>query len=58
MVMEDPDLPIAKLRENVTSKGDTTAAALQVLNQQHLHRNMQQGMQACVERSQQVEKLF
>ncbi len=58
MVMENPDLPIATLRENVTSKGGTTAAALQVLNQQQLQHIVQQAMQACVERSQQMEKLF
>lgn len=58
MVSENPDIPIATLRENVTSKGGTTAAALSVFNQQHLQDIVQQAMQACVERSQQMEKLF
>ncbi|WP_424404606.1 pyrroline-5-carboxylate reductase [Pasteurella sp. PK-2025] len=58
MVIDNPDLPIATLRENVTSKGGTTAAALNVFNQQQLYNVVQQAMQACVERSQQMEKLF
>ncbi|XWY20756.1 pyrroline-5-carboxylate reductase [Bisgaard Taxon 45] len=58
MVIDNPDLPIATLRENVTSKGGTTEAALTVFTQQQLHTTIQQAMQACVERSQQMEKLF
>ncbi|MGC6342607.1 pyrroline-5-carboxylate reductase [Bisgaard Taxon 45] len=58
MVIDNPDLPIATLRENVTSKGGTTEAALTVFTQQQLHTTVQQAMQACVERSQQMEKLF
>ncbi|MGC6358419.1 pyrroline-5-carboxylate reductase [Bisgaard Taxon 45] len=58
MVIDNPDLPIATLRENVTSKGGTTEAALTVFTQQQLHTTVQQAMQACVERSQQMENLF
>ncbi|MGC6247348.1 pyrroline-5-carboxylate reductase [Bisgaard Taxon 45] len=58
MVIDNPDLPIATLRENVTSKGGTTEVALTVFTQQQLHTTVQQAMQACVERSQQMEKLF
>lgn len=58
MVVENPELAISTLRENVTSKGGTTAAALAIFNQQNLQQTVQQAMQACVERSQQMEKLF
>ncbi|MFD1806891.1 pyrroline-5-carboxylate reductase [Pasteurella oralis] len=58
MVVENPELTISTLRENVTSKGGTTAAALAIFNQQNLQQTVQQAMHACVERSQQMEKLF
>ncbi len=58
MVTENPQSSLAVLRENVTSKGGTTAAALAVFNQQNLTQTVQQAMQACVARSQEMEKLF
>ena len=58
MAIENPQLPLAVLRENVTSKGGTTAAALAVFEQQALTRTVQQAMQACVARSQEMETLF
>ncbi|RLR18155.1 pyrroline-5-carboxylate reductase, partial [Sodalis-like symbiont of Bactericera trigonica] len=46
------------LRQNVTSKGGTTAAALQVFEQQQLPRTVASAMQAAVARAEEVEKLF
>ena len=58
MVVENPQLDLATLRQNVTSKGGTTAAALNVLNQHQFNDIVQQAMQACVARSKEMETLF
>ncbi len=58
MAEENPQISLAQLRQNVTSKGGTTAAALAVFDQHKLERIVQQAMQACVQRSQQMETLF
>ncbi|MGF7452779.1 pyrroline-5-carboxylate reductase [Pasteurella bettyae] len=58
MVVNNPQLELSTLRENVTSKGGTTAAALAVFNQQQLEQTVKQAMQACVARSKEMEKLF
>ena len=58
MVIENPHTPISTLRENVTSKGGTTAAALTIFEQQHLADTVQQAMHACIQRSQEMETLF
>lgn len=58
MVVENPATPLATLRENVTSKGGTTAAALAVFNEHHFNQLIEQAMQACVARSQEMETLF
>lgn len=58
MTLENPQLSFSTLRENVTSKGGTTAAALNVFNQRELAEMVEQAMLACVARSQEMEKLF
>ncbi|MDU8924180.1 pyrroline-5-carboxylate reductase [Pasteurellaceae bacterium LIM206] len=58
MVECNPQLPLSVLRENVTSKGGTTAVALAVFNQYELERIVAEAMRACVARSQEMEKLF
>lgn len=58
MVVENPQLDLATLRQNVTSKGGTTAAALNVLNQHQFNDIVQQAMKACVARSKEMETLF
>lgn len=58
MVVQNPQLSLQQLRENVTSKGGTTAAAIAVFEQQQLNQIVEQAMQACVQRSQEMEKLF
>lgn len=56
MLIENPQTPIAQLRENVTSKGGTTAAALAVFEQQQLRTTVAQAMQACAQRSKEMEQ--
>ena len=58
MVVENPQLGLSTLRQNVTSKGGTTAAALNVLNQHQFNDIVQLAMQACVARSKEMETLF
>ena len=58
LVIENPHTALSTLRENVTSKGGTTAAALNVFNQHQFNNIIKQAMQACVARSQEMEKLF
>lgn len=58
MVVENPQISLATLRENVTSKGGTTAAALDVFNTRQFDQTVAQAMQACIARSQEMETLF
>ncbi|WP_373100864.1 MULTISPECIES: pyrroline-5-carboxylate reductase [Pasteurellaceae] len=58
MAAENPALSFAQLRQNVTSKGGTTAAALAVFTQHDLEQTVRQAIRACVQRSQEMEKLF
>lgn len=51
LALESDDSP-AELRKKVTSKGGTTAAALDVLNQGELAQLFEQAMQAAAQRSQ------
>ena len=58
MTVENPQTSLATLRENVTSKGGTTAAALNVFYEHQFAETVKQAMQACVVRSKEMEKLF
>lgn len=58
MVVENPQIPLSTLRENVTSKGGTTAAALAVFHQRQFNQTVAEAMQSCVARSQEMETLF
>lgn len=58
MVIENPQIALSELRENVTSKGGTTASALAVFNEQNVTQIIKQAMLACVKRSQEMESLF
>ncbi|QPB43666.1 pyrroline-5-carboxylate reductase [Rodentibacter haemolyticus] len=58
MAQENPQITLSTLRENVTSKGGTTAAALNVFNQRQFNQIVTEAIQACAERSQEMEKLF
>lgn len=53
-----PDTSFATLREQVTSKGGTTAEALRVLQQHQLADVVAEAMQAAIKRAQEMEKLF
>lgn len=54
----NPETSLATLREQVTSKGGTTAEALRVFNEQRLPDTIAKAMQAAVARAQEMEKLF
>nr|WP_113864914.1 pyrroline-5-carboxylate reductase [Brenneria salicis]NMN90661.1 pyrroline-5-carboxylate reductase [Brenneria salicis ATCC 15712 = DSM 30166]RBP66844.1 pyrroline-5-carboxylate reductase [Brenneria salicis ATCC 15712 = DSM 30166]RLM32174.1 pyrroline-5-carboxylate reductase [Brenneria salicis ATCC 15712 = DSM 30166] len=58
LVEANPDTPLSTLRENVTSKGGTTAEALRVFNERQLTQTVAEAMQAAVNRAQEMEKLF
>lgn len=58
LVEASPDTPLSTLRENVTSKGGTTAEALRVFNERQLTQTVADAMQAAVHRAQEMEKLF
>ncbi|WP_340611173.1 pyrroline-5-carboxylate reductase [Xenorhabdus bharatensis] len=52
------ELPFSILREQVTSKGGTTAEALRVFYENHLPEVVSQAMQGAIRRAQEMEKLF
>lgn len=58
MVEGNPDTELSTLRENVTSKGGTTAEALRTFNQHQLSDIVAKAMQAAVSRAEEMEKLF
>ena len=55
-MVADSDLPISQLRQNVTSKGGTTAAALNVFEQNGLTETVAQSMQAACDRAAELAK--
>lgn len=58
MVAANPQLELATLREQVTSKGGTTAQAIATFEQHQLAEIVAKAMQAAVRRAQEMEKLF
>ena len=58
MVKQNSDIEISTLRENVTSKNGTTAAALDTLNELKLSETVAKAMQAAADRGAEMEKLF
>lgn len=58
MVKQNPDLTAAQLRENVTSKGGTTAQAIKTFEEGGLRQLVDSAMQNCVKRAEEMEKLF
>ncbi len=58
MVIANPDTEIGTLREQVTSKGGTTAEALRVFNEENLTDIVAKAMKAAVSRAEEMEKLF
>lgn len=58
MVKQNPDISLSKLRENVTSKGGTTAQALDTFNELQLSEIVAKAMQAASDRGEEMEELF
>lgn len=58
MVIANPETPLATLREQVTSKGGTTAAALNSFNESHLADIVDVAMTAAKQRAEEMETLF
>ncbi len=58
MVVKNPDVELSTLRENVTSKGGTTAQALQTFMQGGLEKLVSQAMQAAVKRAEEMSNEF
>ncbi|MCG9680074.1 pyrroline-5-carboxylate reductase [Vibrio sp. Isolate24] len=58
MVVGNPETELSTLRENVTSKGGTTAEALRTFNEHQLSDIVAKAMQAAVARAEEMEKLF
>lgn len=56
MVIENPTQPLSLLRENVTSKGGTTAQALAVFENAELDKIVDQAMKAAILRAEEMEK--
>ncbi len=58
MVKQNPDLTAAQLRQNVTSKGGTTAQAIKTFEDGGLRDLVDSAMQNCIKRAEEMEKLF
>lgn len=58
MVKQNPDISLSRLRENVTSKGGTTAQALDTFNELQFSEIVAKAMQAASDRGEEMEKLF
>lgn len=58
MVAANPEIDLATLRANVTSKGGTTAEAIRTFEEQGLRDVVDQAMQAAARRSAEMEQLF
>lgn len=56
MVIENPEQSLAQLRENVTSKGGTTAQALAVFENAELDKIVDHAMNAAILRAKEMEK--
>lgn len=58
MVKQNPQLSPAQLRENVTSKGGTTAQALAAFERAGLREIVRTAMHDCMDRAQEMAKQF
>lgn len=56
LVEANPTVPLSTLRENVTSKGGTTAKALEVFEQANLADTVDKAMWAAIYRAEEMEK--
>ncbi len=58
MVKQNPELSPAQLRENVTSKGGTTAEALATFEAGELRQLVEQAMNNCIKRAEEMAEQF
>jgi pyrroline-5-carboxylate reductase len=58
MVIQNPQLSTAQLRENVTSKGGTTAQAINAFESGNIRGLVKQAMDDCVARAQEMAKQY
>lgn len=58
MVCHNPELELSELRANVTSKGGTTAAAVNTLIDEGLQETVSKAMRAAVHRAEEMAKQF
>ncbi len=58
MMKQNPELSAARLRENVTSKGGTTAEAINTFEKGGLRTLVDSAINNCVKRAEEMEKLF
>lgn len=58
MVIQNPDTEVSTLRENVTSKGGTTAQALNTLENGDIRNLVEQAMVNCIERAEEMAATF
>jgi pyrroline-5-carboxylate reductase len=58
MVKQNPQLDLTTLRNNVISKGGTTAEAIRTFNELNLPEIVAKAMQAAADRGEEMEKLF
>ncbi|GLS89650.1 pyrroline-5-carboxylate reductase [Psychromonas marina] len=58
MVEQNPDISLTTLRENVTSKGGSTAEAIKTFNEHGLSETVAKAMQAAADRGAEMESLF
>lgn len=58
MVIKNPNNSLEKLREQVTSKGGTTFAAISKFEELNLKNTIEEGMNACIRRAEEMQKLF
>lgn len=54
MAKQNPDLSLAQLRDNVTSKGGTTAQAVATFEEGHLRELVNDAMTNCIARAEQM----
>lgn len=58
MVIHNPDTPLSTLRQNVTSKGGTTAEAIATFEQGNLRDLVDEAMVNCIKRADEMAKTF
>lgn len=58
MVSQNPELSLETLRQNVTSKGGTTAQAIETFENNELRKIVDMAMQAAAKRGEEMESLF